>query len=219
MKKRALIASVLFLFLSTYNVNNNHKFGSKFKIKKIFIENNLILEEKKIKDNLLFLYQKNILFLEKKEIKRRLDELNFVESFKVKKIYPNKVKIKIFEAQPIAIIQNKKKKKYFTSKGKVIEFLDLKQFSDLPIVFGDEYNFRIFYNNLVSNNFPIQEIKMFYLFDSKRWDIITNRDQTIRLPSENYIQVLKNFENLKEQANFEKYKIFDYRIKDQLILK
>ena len=122
MKKRALIASVLFLFLSTYNVNNNHKFGSKFKIKKIFIENNLILEEKKIKDNLLFLYQKNILFLEKKEIKRRLDELNFVESFKVKKIYPNKVKIKIFEAQPIAIIQNKKKRNILPVKVKLLSF-------------------------------------------------------------------------------------------------
>ena len=89
----------------------------------------------------------------------------------------------------------------------------------MPIVFGDEDNFRIFYNSLISNNFPIQEIKIFYYFDSNRWDIVTNKSQTIKLPSKNYIQVLKNFENLKEQANFEKYKIFDYRIKDQLILK
>ncbi len=219
MKKRILIASVAFLLLSTYQIKNNHLISSKFKIKKIIIENNLILEEVKIKKNLLFLYQKNLFFLKKIEIKKKLDELNLIDRFEVKKIYPNKIKIKINEVLPIAVIQNKKKKKYFTNNGKVIEFIDLKQFSELPIVFGDEDNFRIFYNSLISNNFPIQEIKIFYYFDSNRWDIVTNKSQTIKLPSKNYIQVLKNFENLKEQANFEKYKIFDYRIKDQLILK
>ena len=49
MKKRILIASVVFLLLSTYQIKNNHLISSKFKIKKIIIENNLILEEVKIK--------------------------------------------------------------------------------------------------------------------------------------------------------------------------
>ena len=48
---------------------------------------------------------------------------------------------------------------------------------------------------------------------------MTKKNQTIKLPMEDYIQSLENFILLKDQANFEKYKIFDYRISQQLILK
>ena len=85
MKKRILIASVAFLLLSTYQIKNNHLISSKFKIKKIIIENNLILEEVKIKKNLLFLYQK-IFSFKKIEIKKKLDELNLIDSFEVKNL-------------------------------------------------------------------------------------------------------------------------------------
>ena len=50
-------------------------------------------------------------------------------------------------------------------------------------------------------------------------DLLTKKNQTIKLPSKDYIQSLENFIFLKDQANFEKYKIFDYRINQQLILK
>ena len=89
----------------------------------------------------------------------------------------------------------------------------------MPIVFGDKKNFQVFYNDLKNINFPISEIKVFYLFESKRWDLVTNNNQTIKLPIKNYIKSLQNFVNLKNQSIFQKYKIFDYRISDQLILK
>ena len=73
--------------------------------------------------------------------------------------------------------------------------------------------------NLKKVNFSITEIKTFYLFESKRWDLVTRKNQTIKLPAKNYEKNIKNFIDLKEQENFEKYKIFDYRINDQLILK
>ena len=61
--------------------------------------------------------------------------------------------------------------------------------------------------------------KTFYFFDSRRWDIITISNQLIKLPAENYEKSLKNFLGLKDYNNFYKYKVFDYRIQDQLILK
>jgi hypothetical protein len=39
------------------------------------------------------------------------------------------------------------------------------------------------------------------------------------LPIKDYTESLKNFINFSEEKNFEKYKVFDYRINDQLILK
>ena len=40
----------------------------------------------------------------------------------------------------------------------------------------------------------------------------------IKLPEKNFKSSLKNYLELKEKINFENYSIFDYRIKDQLIL-
>ena len=45
------------------------------------------------------------------------------------------------------------------------------------------------------------------------------KSQLIKLPAENYEKSLKNFLGLKDHNNFYKYKVFDYRIQDQLILK
>ena len=43
-------------------------------------------------------------------------------------------------------------------------------------------------------------------------------DKIIKLPIKDYLFSLKNFMLSKTNSNFNNYKIFDYRIKDQLIL-
>ena len=61
---------------------------------------------------------------------------------KLKKSIQIKLKSR-FMKKPVAIIQNKKQKRYFTEKGDVINFLP-KKFENLPLVFGDKDNFKIF---------------------------------------------------------------------------
>ena len=219
MKKRFLIALFFLLLLSTYNIQNTFNIKPKLSIKTIEIENNMIIDERIIKQKLAFIYKKNLFLLQKDDLKSKFNELDFVESFKVKKIYPNKIKIKIFEKIPIAILQDKKERKYFTENGSVISFVALKKFNNLPIVFGDKKNFEVFYKSLKKINFPFKEIKIFYLFETGRWDLLTIKDITIKLPINNYEKSLENYLDIKDQVNFQKYKIFDYRIKDQLILK
>ncbi len=219
MNKRIFVAFILLIFLSTYKTQKDPNISSTLNVKKIVIENNQILKEEKVRKELAFLYQKSLFFLKKKEVEEKLNKIDFIESYEIKKIYPDEIKIRIFEKKPIAIIQNKKEKKFYTSKGELIDYLDKKEFNHLPLVFGDEKNFKEFLNNLNSINFPTSQIKTFYLFESKRWDLITEKDQLIKLPIKNYEQSLNNFIKIKDKDNFEKYKIFDYRISDQLILK
>ena len=57
------------------------------------------------------------------------------------------------------------------------------------------------------------------LYESNRWDLETIDNKTIKLSSKNYIKNLKNYLNIKKKNNFKKFKVFDYRINDQLILK
>jgi len=219
MKKRLIIGLLLLFLFSTYNIKFNKTFFSNLQIKKITIENNKIIKDKEIKEKLSFLYETNFFFLRTKTIEKKLREIQFIESYQIKKIYPNNLIIKITEKKPIAIIQKSKQKKYFTVRGDLIDFRKIKIFEDLPNVFGDEKSFSTFYVNLKNINFPFKEIKTFYLFESKRWDLLTLKNQLIKLPINNYNKSLLNFISLKDQTNFEKYKIFDYRIKDQLILK
>ena len=219
MKKRLIIGILLLSIFSTYNIKFNKTFFSNLQIKKITIENNKIIKDKEIKEKLSFLYETNFFFLRTKTIEKKLREIQFIESYQIKKIYPNNLIIKITEKKPIAIIQKSKQKKYFTVRGDLIDFRKIKKFEDLPTVFGDGKSFSTFYMNLKNINFPFKEIKTFYLFESKRWDLLTLKNQLIKLPINNYNKSLLNFISLKDQANFEKYKIFDYRIKDQLILK
>ena len=219
MKKRFLIGLLLLSLFSTFNIKFNKTFFSNLQIKNITIENNKIIEEEEIKEKLSFLYKTNFFFLRTKNIEKKLKEIQFIESYQIKKIYPNNLRIKIIEKKPIAIIQRMKQKKYFTDRGDLIDFRDIEQFKDLPIVFGDEKSFSTFYLNLKNINFPIEEIEKFYLFKSKRWDLLTLKNQLIKLPVKDYNKSLLNFISLKDQAIFEKYKIFDYRIKNQLILK
>ena len=200
-------------------MQSNFNFTNKINIRELFIENNFQVKEKVIKEKLSFLYDTNLLFLNKEDLEKKLNEIDLIESFSINKVYPNKIKIKIFEKKPIAILINKDKKTYFTNKGDQINFFKSEKYEKLPLIFGGKESFKIFYEDLKNINFPIHEIEKFYFFESKRWDLITKKNQTIKLPINNYDQSLKNFIKMKDLENFKKYKTFDYRINNQLILK
>ena len=206
MNKRLFIALTLILLLTTYKLGN--EINLNLGVKKIIIENNNILSEKQVKEDLLFLYEKNLFFLNKNLIKKQIDKNSLIESFKIKKIYPNTVKIQVFEKEKFFFLQNKKKRYYITKKNLLINYTKIKQFEDLPIVFAEKENFEKFYNEL-KIKFPIKIVKAFYFFESKRWDLLTVNNKTIKLPIKDYDISLKNFINIKKKESFRNYTIFD----------
>ena len=218
MKKRLVIALSLLILLST--IHSHQKFViSKFNVKKIVVENNFLIKDQDIKKLLAPIYDKNLLFLKNIEVEQILIQNSFVESFNVKKKYPSTLKIKIFEKKPIAVILNKKKKYYLSEKIDLIQFKNLPKYQNLPYVFGNKEDFKIFYNNLKKINFPLDIIEKYTLYKTNRWDLETKNNQVIKLPSENYTKSLESYLNLNSKNGFEKYELFDYRISNQLILK
>ena len=218
MTKRFIIGISLLILFTTF-ISQKEITIEKFKIKIIQIENNNLLSETDIKKELLSIYNENLVFINLDKVKKILRQNTYIESFQIKKKYPDILIIKIFEKKPIAILQKKKKKFYLSEKIELIKFENLHIYKDLPIIFGNEKDFQIFYYNLKKVNFPLESIKKYYFFESNRWDLITQDEKTIKLPSINYIESLKNFLDIKYRNEFKKYKIFDYRIDDQLILK
>ena len=218
MRSQIVISILLITFLSTITFKEK-KVITKFNLEKVIIENNSIINKGELKELLFPIYGKNLLKLKSIEIKRLLSQNNFIESFDTKKIYPNTLKIKIYEKKPIAILIDKKNKYLLSEKIDLIQFEKIKNFQDLPYVKGNQKEFKIFYTNLKKINFPFEIVKEYILFDTNRWDIETINGKIIKLPSKNYINRLKNYLNLRSKTNFKKYKIFDYRINNQIILK
>ena len=218
MKKPLFSIIIFFIFLTSYTPKFSFNSNFKLNIEEITIKNNLILNSDEIKKKINFLYGKNLFFLNIKNIEESLKGIDFIESFTLKKIYPNKLKIIITEKVPIAILQNKKERFYISNKGSIIKFINQDFFYDLPTVFGNESTFFSLYEDLKNIKFPIKKIKSFYFFESGRWDLVMKDENIIKLPIKDYLFSIENYMDLKNEDNFNKYKIFDYRIKDQLIL-
>ena len=221
MKKFSIILSsiLLVVMLTTFNPNFFNIGSIFFKIKEIEVKNLKILETNKIK-NLFFseLSNSNLFVLNEKKINKILNDINLIDYIEFKKIYPAKLQIIIYEKEIIAIINNKKKTFYLVKNGEEIEFFKNTTLEKLPNIFGKQKNFLQIYSALTEIEFPISEIKSFYYFDIGRWDLILKNNRVIKLPVRNFTNSLKNYLELNKEINFEKYLIFDYRIKDQLIL-
>ena len=135
------------------------------------------------------------------------------------KKYPNTLKILILENIPVVVQVNGNKKYYLTKDGQKINYTKIKAFEKLPTIFGSYKNFVSLFYELEKINFDISKIRSFYHFEVGRWDITLKDNRTIKLPRVDYEEVLMKIDLTLNDPIFFNYKIFDYRIKNQLILK
>ena len=221
MRNLKLIALlILFLSLTTFNPFRNNKNNFQiFKVNNIIISGNYLLDQNKIKNDLSSLVGKNLTFVGNEDLDFVLKNYNLIKRVNIKKIFPNTIKLIIEEKKLIAIIQNKKKKFYLTEDGNSVNFKEILEKQKLPVVFGNEKSFLELYKIMEEVNFPVKKIEKYLFFEIGRWDIIFEDKKIIRLPSNDYKLSLENFLNITSNNDMEKIMIFDYRIKDQLILK
>ena len=125
MKKSALILSLLIflLTLSSFNpqtLNTNIKL---FKVKKVEIDNLTLLDQKKFENIFKNKFEnRNIFIIDVQNLKQLKEDYNLIKEIKIKKIYPNKLKIKILEKNIIAIFIQNKKFYYLSEDGEKINF-------------------------------------------------------------------------------------------------
>ena len=219
LKKNFFLLTFFFIVFTTYNFNEKKQnFSIFFPIKEIIIENSLSIHLVKLKSDLEFLKNTSLFFLKKAKISEVADEYNFISSIQLQKKYPNTLKILISEKVPVATEIEDKKKQYLTKEGKRIDYVELKIFENLPEIFGKHKNFSVFFKDLEINDFKIKNVKAFYFYKTGRWDIVLKDERTIKLPETNYVNILMTINSILNNSSFLKYKIFDYRIKNQLIL-
>ncbi len=218
-KKKLFIYLFLLVFLTTTNnVILSNSGYLKLKINQIKVyglndENNFNIS----KEFNRLISQKNLFFINKDYFTNVLEKNSLVHSFKVKKIYPNTIEVKIKKTKFLAVTNYNEKKFFIGSNGKLINFQTYDK--NLPYVFGKVKieEFISFTKIIVNSKFNFEEISELYFFPSGRWDIKTNKDILIKLPQKNLLKALNLSHQMTTNENFKNKKIIDLRIYNNVI--
>ena len=214
-KKLKYLIILSFFLLPTYNPKVELEF---FPIKKIEVSTGKNISKKEITKKLSILYETNLMDLNIEKINSLIISYELIENASLKKVYPDKIIIEIKEREIIAIVNNNKDKFFISRDNKLLKFNNDIVNDKLPNVFGDYKKFVKFYEDLGFLNFNLNNIKAYYYFEVGRWDILTKNKKLIKLPTLDYEKSITNYLNLDNNL-IKNHSVFDYRIKDQLILK
>ena len=215
-KKIFLYFFLLFLFGSITNISfQNSKLLS---LKNITVsglddENNL-----DIINNLKRLKLNNIFFLNEEKIKNVIEINPLIENYKISKIYPDTLDVKINKTNFLGKINQKGRILFLGSNGKLSEYILENQ--KLPFIFGKPkiQEFLDFKKIIDESKFSYFEIENFYFYPSKRWDIELKNNVVLKLPKDATKISLDYLFNFLKKNNFKNNKIIDARVKSQIIV-
>ena len=214
--KKVLIYFLLLIVVSSignYSINNLnfHKIQN-INISGLDEKNNQILLNKIKNLNL-----KNIFFLNEYEIIKILNSNNLIESYEVFKKYPFELDVDIKKTTFLAKI-NIEGKEYLIGSNRKFSNSNYSN-KNLPYIFGNPEisEFLDFKNTLDQSSIAYDEIKNFYFFQSKRWDLEMRNGLLIKLPAVSIQNILSDVSVFLKQNNLNQLKIIDARVKNQII--
>ena len=223
--KKNNIFLFLFLFILFSSINNKFFFEKKNSLLKIDNIRVIGLEKnenykifQQLKKNLM----KNIFFIKQDRFKEILKNNNLIQSFTVKKNYPNTIIVNIKKTIFLAITNVKNKKYFIGSNAKLIRYEKLEnQYNQLPYVFGKlNYVDFVYFKKIIDRSeFDFLKISNFYYFPSKRWDIKTKNGLVIKLPEKNSLNALNFAYKMIISDKFNDIKLIDLRNTNLIITK
>ncbi len=211
-----------FLFLTTIsNESLIKKLKNYFLITSIEVktERNDIKEE--ISSKINYLFYKNILSIKKKPTIKILDELNILESIKIKKKYPSTLIIEAKKTDLLGITFINKKKYYVGKNEKFIKSEEIIKQNNLPFIFGkfDIKNYLSLISILSNQNINFDKITKYYYHKNKRWDLYFDNNILIKLPDSNIEEAIILYNNFKSIEGIKSNSIVDLRIQKRITIK
>ena len=218
-KKIYFYLFILLLLSSTFNFNIISNFNKLNLIKHINIVGLNDKEKNILEKNLKIFINKNIFLINKEEVEKILKNNNFIDSYKIVKVFPSNLLVNVKKTKFVGKIILDGEKFYIGRNGKLTKISLVEKEYNLPQVFGsfEVYKFLKLQEMLLKNGFNLDKIKKYYYYKSKRWDIENNDNVLLRLPSENIENSLKNYRSLIKTNKIIKSKLIDLRIKNKII--
>ena len=214
--KKILLYIFLFIILGTLNNKNFNKFSLP-KIENIKIYG-LETDNSSFAERLKLFKMHSLFFINKFEIKELFDSNSLIDEYKIFKVYPSSLEIKVIKTEFLALTKIDGKNFFIGSNGKLIETIIDKQ--NLPFVFGDlnVEKFIELKRVIDKSNLDYLEIENFYFFPSGRWDLETKSGKLIKLPNYKLKEALELSLSLLDNEKFTNIKTIDVRQKNQVII-
>tara|TARA_B100001063_G_C16650280_1_gene495587 strand:- start:157 stop:837 length:681 start_codon:yes stop_codon:yes gene_type:complete len=219
--RKYLIYIFFFIILSTFNNINLNKFNI-FKIKEIKIIdqdlkiNYLVIEN--LEKKLAIFKNENIFFINKKEIDTEISKNSWILDFSIQKKYPSQLIINFKKAKPIATILVGDEIQYIGSNFKLIKS-DV-SVENLPNILGTPrlVDLKIFIEKLQLSEIDYQNISYIDYLKSGRWNIKTDNNILIKLPSDNIVKYLNFAKKILENDEIIVNDTINLTVKDQMII-
>ncbi len=211
---------LLLALLSIHNLNSINSINNFFKIKTITINSNFEKNlNQKILSSLDQFHNSNIFLISTTEIRKVLDNFNFLGDYEIRKEYPSILNLELKKTNILAYYLENNNPIFIGENGKKITEKRIDR-SDLLILEGhiDIAKFLNLKNKLVINGFKLNDFVKFYSFKSNRWDLIYKNEIIIKLPIDDLDSSLGLLQNIIQSSNINDIRIIDLRIKNRIIL-
>ncbi|MFL2886883.1 MAG: cell division protein FtsQ/DivIB [Candidatus Pelagibacter sp.] len=220
-RKRIYFYLLILLFLSsTYNFNIISKFKNFILIDHINVEGLNKKEKNILEKNLKIFLKKNIFLISRDEIKKKFKNNSFLDNYNIVKVFPSKLLINAKKTEFVGTITLNQNKYYIGKNGKLTKTFLVEKENSLPQVFGKfkVNEFLKLQEILKTNGFNLSNIKKYYYFKSKRWDV-ESKEIVLKLPSKNIEKSLKDYRSLIKANKIMPGMTIDLRMKNKIILK
>ena len=220
-KNKLYLYIFFFIFLSSiFNLKFLANYQEKFRLKEININGLPFSEKKKIEIGLNKFLDENIFNLSKDKILEDLSQFKYLEDIYVNKIMPSTINIDLSKTFILGKTFRDGEMFYIGKNRKYINSNQLSEISDMATVFGD---FKIddyfnLLNILNDNKLNIKNIKSFYYYKNKRWDLLFFDGITLMLPSKKLADAINIYKKILINQSLANVKIIDLRVSNQIIL-
>ena len=215
--KKLFIYFFLFIFLVTINNKNLNELNF-YRINDIKVFGLNEEENLKILENLKFLQNNNIFFINKKKISDLMNSNNLIERYSIIKKYPSTIELRVTETNYLASVNKEGKKFFFGSNGKLIDAKYDKK--EIPIIYGNFKNSEFLELKKILDifKFDFGNINNFFYFPSGRWDIEMKSGILIKLPRERLKESIELSLDILKSEKSDNLKILDLRQKNLIII-
>lgn len=200
----------------------HHSASLGFVVKDVMVEGQKYTSEEKISKALKIKPNSPIFALSLKELKTKLEAIEWIKYASVERELPNKIHIAIIERTPIALGQKDKKLYLIDDEGVIINQSDIKSHLHLPIIIGEgaEINANSLIKMLRVEPDLFNHISSIIRVSERRWNVRLDNKIEIKMPEENFEQAWQTVIKLyrKNELLNKDLKVLDLRIENKIFV-
>jgi cell division protein FtsQ len=231
--KYIFISIILFLFFFYFynQLIKNDKFSNiiqdisekyNYQLKNVEINSLQRINKSEVNNIVNQYYNQSIFLLPLERISKLINQLSWVKDVNLSTNFNNKLKVEIFEYEPIGLLFYNNQLFYFSKNGKVIDKFREGINESLIIFYGNQASMVAYkFLNIINKTEAVNLIKEAYYIGERRWDIRLHNNIVLNLSEiniedslKNYIKLIKKFNN----SDIIKIKSIDLRDSEKAII-